>query len=396
MENLVNDIRSLIEREAAEIEPTLIAIRRDIHAHPELGHETPRTSSIVVEELRSMGLAPKTSVGGLGVTADIQGGAGPGPLVLIRADMDALPMDEATGLPYASKIPGRMHACGHDLHTATLLGVGRILTGIAPQLRGSVRLVFQPAEETIDSGARRMVADGAAEGAAIALGFHNMPELPVGTFGFVRGAVFASGDEFNVVVRGRSGHAARPYTALDPIVTASAIIMQLQTAVSRSVNPAAAPVLTVGQIHGGTAFNIIPETCFFEGTIRCRSVESREIMKERFFEICNGVSAAMGMTCEINFIRGCPPEINDEEVLGSTVSSIERQFSQDSLIECAGDYGTEDFAYFTELMPSAHVFVGSSQPGRSDRVHNSDYQPDERCIGFGVAALARTAVDILS
>ncbi|TGS43733.1 MULTISPECIES: M20 family metallopeptidase [unclassified Mesorhizobium] len=396
MTDRINDITSLIEREAAVLEPSLIAIRRDIHAHPELGHETPRTSAIVAEELCSIGLAPRTGVGGLGVIADIIGGAGPGPLVLVRADMDALPMDEATGLPFASTIPGRMHACGHDLHTATLLGAGRILAGMAPRLRGSIRLVFQPAEETIDSGAKRMVADGAAEGASIALGFHNMPELAVGKFGYVRGAVFASGDEFGVVVKGRSGHAARPYTALDPIVGAAAIIMQLQTAVSRSVNPAAAPVLTIGQIHGGTAFNIIPETCFLEGTIRCRSTESREIMRKRFHEICEGVSAAMGMTCEINFIRGCPPEVNDDAILDSTIASLERQFGETSLVECPGDYGTEDFAYFTELMPSAHLFVGSSQPGRNDRLHNTDYQPDERCIGFGVSALTRTVMDLLS
>ena len=396
MNDRINDVTSLIERDTATLEPSLIAIRRDIHAHPELGHDTPRTSALVTQELISMGLSPRTEVGGLGVTVDIAGGAGSGPMLLIRADMDALPMEEATGLPFASTIPGRMHACGHDLHTATLLGVGRLLTGMAPGLRGSVRLVFQPAEETIDSGAKRMVADGAAEGASIALGFHNMPELAVGKFGYVRGAVFASGDEFDVVVRGRSGHAARPYTALDPIVAAAAIIMQLQTAVSRSVNPSASPVLTIGQIHGGTAFNIIPETCYLQGTIRCRSAESREIMKNRFHEICNGVAVAMGVTCEINFIRGCPPEVNDEEILDATVGSLERQFGENSLIECPGDYGTEDFAYFTELMPSAHIFVGSSQPGRNDRVHNTDYQPDERCIGFGVAALTRAAVDLLS
>lgn len=396
MNDRVNDLTSLIERQVAVLEPSLIAIRRDIHAHPELGHETPRTSALVTEELKSMGLSPRTGVGGHGVTADIYGGAGTGPLILIRADMDALPMDEVTGLPFASTVPGRMHACGHDLHTATLLGVGRILADMAPRLRGSVRLVFQPAEETIDSGAKRMVADGAADGASIALGFHNMPDLAVGTFGYVRGAVFASGDEFGVVVKGRSGHAARPYTALDPIVAASAIIMQLQTAVSRSVNPAAAPVLTVGQIHGGTAFNIIPETCFFEGTIRCRSAESCKIMKNRFHDICDGVAAAMGMSCDIDFIRGCPPEINDDDILDSTIGSIERQFGQAALVECPGDYGTEDFAYFTELMPSAHVFIGPSQPGRSDRVHNTDYQPDERSIGLGVAALSRAAIDLLS
>jgi amidohydrolase len=391
-----NDLSARLEQEVAELEPTLIAIRRDLHAHPEIGHDTPRTAARVIAELRAMGLDPRTGVGGHGVTADIPGAAGQGPMLLIRADMDALPMEEKTGLPFASAIPGRMHACGHDIHTASLIGAARLLVGMAPNLRGSVRLVFQPAEETIDSGAKRMIADGAADGATIAMGFHNSPEIAVGKFGFVRGAVYASGDEFEVIVRGRSGHAARPNAALDPIVTAAAIIMQLQTAVSRSVDPTTSAVLTVGQIIGGTAFNIIPDTCFFQGTIRCRSVEGRRIMEERFHQICNGVAAAMGMECEIKFIPGCPPEINDDHLLESAIVSLQRQFGADTLVECTGEYGTEDFAYFTEMMPSVHFFVGSSQPGRRDQVHNSDYQPDERSIANGAAALARAAIDLLS
>lgn len=396
MNDRVNDLAGLIEQQASALEPSLIAIRRDLHAHPEIGHDVPRTAALVADDLVSMGLTPRTGVGGFGVTADIQGGAGPGPLVLIRADMDALPMQEKTGLAFASTIPGRMHGCGHDIHTATLLGVGRILANLAPNLHGSVRLVFQPAEELIDGGAKRMVADGAADGATIALGFHNRPELAAGKFGFVRGAVYASGDEFNVTVKGRSGHAARPDAAIDPIVTAAAIIMQLQTAVSRSIDPTVSAVLTVGQVHGGTAFNIIPDTCFFQGTIRCRSVEARQIMRDRFHQICRGVALAMGAQCEIEFIRGCPPQINDDAVLDATLRSLSGQFGEQALVECAGEYGTEDFAYFTELMPSAHVFVGSSQPGRADRLHNSDYQPDERCIAFGVTAMTRTVVDLLS
>lgn len=396
MTDRVNDLSGLIARQAAVLEPQLIALRQDIHAHPEIGHDTPRTAALVADELLAMGLQPRTGVGGFGVTAEIQGRAGPGPLILIRADMDALPMQEQTGLAYASTIPGRMHTCGHDIHTATLLGVGRILTDMAPGLRGSVRLVFQPAEETIDSGAKRMVADGAAEGASIALGFHNRPELEAGTFGFVRGAVYASGDEFNVVVKGRSGHAAQPDAAIDPIATASAIILQLQTAVSRAIDPTESAVLTVGQVHGGTAFNIIPDSCFLQGTIRCRSAAARQIMRDRFHDICIGVARAMGASCEIDFIRGCPPQINDAKVLDSALRSLSGQFGDAVLAECAGEYGTEDFAYFTELMPSAHVFVGSSQPGRADRLHNSDYQPDERCIAFGVAAMTRIAIDLLS
>ncbi|MGO4406318.1 M20 family metallopeptidase [Bosea sp. RAF48] len=390
-----NDLSLAIERHVAEIEPQLIAIRRDIHAHPEIGFETARTAEIVAQELERIGLVPQRGVGRSGVVAEITGGA-PGPCLLIRADMDALPMEELTGLPFASTVPGKMHACGHDIHTATLLGVGSVLQAMAPRLRGSVRLVFQPAEETVESGAAAMVADGAADGAAIALAFHNRPEMPVGRFGYVRGASTASSDEFDVVVHGKSGHAARPHSALDPIVAASAMIMQLQTAISRVMDPTRSAVLTIGHIQGGSTHNIIPDSCLFQGTVRCRSPESRDTMEATFRRICDGVAAAMGVTCEIDYKRGAPALINDDGVVDAVIRSVSEQFGGDKIDQLEGRFGAEDFSYFSERIPSCQLLVGSSQPGRDDRVHNSDYQPDERCIGLGAAALARTAFDILS
>lgn len=391
----LNDLSHAIERHVAGIEPQLIAIRRDIHAHPEIGFETVRTAEIVAKELERLGLSPRRGVGRTGVTAEIAGGA-PGPCLLIRADMDALPIEERTGLPFASTIPGKMHACGHDLHTATLLGVASVLKELAPQLRGSVRLVFQPAEETVESGAEAMVADGAAEGASVALAFHNRPEMPVGRFGYVRGASTASSDEFDVIVRGKSGHAARPHSALDPIVAASAMIMQLQTAISRVMDPTRSAVLTVGHIQGGATHNIIPDSCLFQGTVRCRSAESRDRMEETFRRICEGVAAAMGVSCEIDYKRGAPALVNDDGVVDAVIGSLTAQFGAERIDQLEGRFGAEDFSYFSERIPSCQMLVGSSQPGRDDRVHNSDYQPDERCIGLGAAALARTALDILS
>lgn len=390
-----NDPAADIERHVAAIEPHLIAVRRDIHAHPEIGFETVRTAELVARELERIGLAPQRGVGRAGVVAEIAGGA-PGPRLLIRADMDALPMQERTGLSFASTIPGKMHACGHDLHTATLLGVASVLKAMAPQLRGSVRLVFQPAEETVESGAAAMVADGAADGAAIALAFHNRPEMPVGRFGYVRGASTASSDEFDVIVRGKSGHAARPHSALDPIVAASAMIMQLQTAISRVMDPTRSAVLTIGHIQGGSTHNIIPDSCLLQGTVRCRSPESRDTMEAAFRRICEGVAASMGVTCEIDYKRGAPALINDDGVVDAVIASLSAQFGTERIDQLEGRFGAEDFSYFSERIPSCQLLVGSSQPGRDDRVHNSDYQPDERCIGLGVAALSRTALDILS
>jgi len=395
MNDRVNDVSALLSGRVQAIEPALIAVRRDIHAHPELGMDTPRTAALVAAELRRIGLSPRIGVGGHGVTAEIEGGM-PGRTLLIRADMDALPIAEQTGLDFASTVPGRMHACGHDIHTATLLGVSEILAGLAPRLRGRVRLVFQPAEETVESGAAAMVADGAADGVDLALAFHNRPEMPVGRFGYVRGAATASADEFDVVVRGKSGHAARPHHALDPIVAAASIIMQLQTAISRTMDPTQSAVLTVGHIEGGATHNIIPDTCTFQGTVRCRSALSRDTMEEAFRRICNGAAAAMGVECEISYIRGAPALVNDDGVVDMTTQAVVAQFGEAVLDQLQGRFGAEDFSYFSERIPSCQLLIGASQPGRDDRVHNSDYQPDERCIGLGVAALSRAALDILS
>ena len=391
----VNDLTALLERRIAAIEPTLVDIRRDIHAHPELGMDTPRTAALVAADLRRLGLVPKTGVGGHGVTAEIEGGA-PGPTLLIRADMDALPIAEQTGLPFASTIPGRMHACGHDIHTATLLGVSEILVGLAPRLRGRIRLVFQPAEETVESGAKAMVEAGAADGADLALAFHNRPEMPVGRFGYTRGAATASADEFDVVLTGRSGHAARPHAALDPIVTAASLIMQLQTAISRTMNPLQSAVLTVGHIEGGATHNIIPDRCTFRGTVRCRSEESRDQMEETFRRIVTNGAAAMGVHADITYHRGAPALINDDAVVDRTIRAVVAQFGDANLEQLSGAFGAEDFSYFSQRVPSCHLLVGAGQPGRDDHVHNSDYQPDERAIAAGVAALSRAALDILA
>lgn len=388
-------IRDMIEQGMKRLEPWMIDIRRDIHAHPELGFDTTRTAALIARELRELGLHPKEAVGRTGVVADLRGEL-PGPCLLIRADMDALPIEERTGLPFASTIAGQMHACGHDIHTATLLGAAKVLAGHADRITGSVRLVFQPAEETSVSGAAAMVADGVTDGAHMCLSFHNEPELPIGRFGYTRGSPNASCDDFDIVIQGRSAHASRPHSAVDPIVVAAAIIMQLQTIASRTANPVEPVVLSIGHVQGGTAHNVIPESCLLQGTLRCRSAASRRTAEDALRRICSGVSAAMGAGCVVTLSGGTPALMNDETVLDAVIAAVARQFGEQALVQVQGKFQAEDFSFISERVPGCQLLIGSSKPGHQEQLHNAFYDPDERCIGLGMAAIVRAALDILA
>lgn len=394
MTDFANDPASEIEKLVRDVEARLVELRRDIHAHPETGFDTVRTAAKVAEELRAIGLEPKTGIGRTGVVAEITGGA-PGPCLILRADMDALPIQEMTGLPYASTVAGKMHACGHDLHTSALLGAAHALKEMAPKLRGTVRLVFQPAEETLESGAEAMIADGAGDGADMAIAFHNRPELEAGKFWLNRGAGTASSDEFKVTIRGRSGHAARPHAAVDPIVGAAHVITQLQTIISREMDPAQSAVLTIGHITGGDTQNIIPDSCMFEGTARCRSPESRDRVEDSFRRICTNAAAAMNLEAEVEYMRGVPALINDDAMVDPAAAALEAQFGIAPLVSEEPNFGAEDFSLFSERMPSIQIHVGAQTPGRDDRVHNSDYQPNESCIADSAIALTRMAAELL-
>jgi amidohydrolase len=391
----INDIGSSIDAAVKAIAPGLIEVRRDIHAHPEIGFDVERTAGVVAAELDKLGIAYRSGIGRTGIVADIAGGA-PGPMLLIRADMDALPIHEMTGLPFASTVAGKMHACGHDIHTATLIGVAAVLKDLAPQLRGTVRLVFQPAEETQESGAAAMIADGALEGVDMALAFHNSPGMATGTFGYIHGASTASADSFDITVRGRSGHAARPQDTIDPIVAAAYLVTQLQTIVAREINPAEGGVVTIGSIAGGATHNIIPDSCTLRGTVRARSPQVRDAAEAAVRRVVEGIALSHRVEPELRYRRGVPPVMNDDRVLDRAIAAVRGQFGGDAVRENAAVFGAEDFAFFAERVPSAHLFVGASQPGRDDHLHNSDYQPDEGCIGLGVAALSRSAVELLS
>ena len=391
---LHNDLQSAIADATRHAEPGLVAIRRDIHAHPELAFEEVRTAGIVAAELARLGIEHRTGVGRTGVVGTIAG-ARPGPTLIIRADMDALPIHEQTGLPYASQVEGKMHACGHDIHTSTLLGVATVLKGLAPQIAGTIRLVFQPAEENL-GGAAAMIDDGVLEGADMALGFHNYPGLPVGQFGWCRGAALAASDRFEITVAGKSGHAAHPDKAVDPVVAACSLVTQLQTVVSREVNPIHPCVVTVASIHGGSAFNIIPDAVVLRGTVRTLNAPAQDVAQDAIGRLCDGISAGMRVRCTLDYQRGVPALVNDDAVLDRTMDAIRLQFGADQVHERQPSLGGEDFAFMLQKMPGCQVGIGSGAPGRHDSLHNSDYQPDNACIGLGVQALSRAAMELLA
>jgi len=395
MTDLPNDPTTAIRGITERIEPALIEIRRDIHAHPELAFEEVRTAGVVARELARLGIEHKTGIAKTGVVGLIKGGR-PGPTLVIRADMDALPIHEQTGLPYASTIPNKMHACGHDIHTTTLLGVAEVLRDLAPQLAGTVKLVFQPAEEAI-GGMKVMLDEGLLEAPKVdmALGFHNQPNVPAGRFTFTRGPGLAAADTFTITVHGVSGHAAQPHTAVDPIVAAASLIGQLQTVVSREVNPLQPAVVTIGMINGGLAPNIIPDSVTFRGTVRTLHDAARDTAEAAIKRLCAGMLEGMRVRCEVEYRRGVPPLVNDDRVLDPTIAAVRKQFG-DVASERGPVMGAEDFALISQLVPSFQLGIGSGAPGRNDRLHNSGYAPDEACIGLGVQALSRAALELLA
>ena len=389
----INDPARRILDAAEALAPGLSAIRRDIHAHPELAFEEVRTAGIVARELSRLGIPHRTGVGRTGVLGMIEGGR-PGPTLAIRADMDALPIHEETGLPFASTVDGKMHACGHDIHTVTLLGVAEVLRDLAPMLAGRVALVFQPAEETLQ-GAAAMIADGAAEGFDMALGFHNHPDMPVGETGFARGACLAASDRFDLVVRGKSGHAAHPESAVDPIVAAAHFVSQAQTVVSREVDPLKPAVVTIGMFTGGATYNIIPERVQLKGTVRTLDPGTRDIAEGAIRRLVQGLELGFRVEGALDYRRMVPPLVNDDGVLERVVAAVAAQFGR-APAEGAPSMGSEDFAEFAARAPAMQLRIGSGTPGRADKLHNAGYQPDEGCIPVGVQALSRAALELLA
>lgn len=385
--------------EAQTLFPYTRDLRRDFHMHPELGHQEIRTAGIVARELQSLGLEVTTGVGKTGVVALLEG-ARPGPVLLLRADMDALPITEETGAEYASRTPGVMHACGHDAHTAILLTVARLLTGLRNELAGTVKLVFQPAEEGM-GGAEGMIADGVLENPKpdFTLGLHIWNEKPLGWLGLAAGPVMAGTEIFKLRIRGKGGHGAIPNLAVDPILAGAQVVTALQSIVSRNTSPLQAAVVSVTTFHGGEAFNVIPPQVELTGTIRTFDPEVRAMVLRRFDEIAQGVAGGLGCTVEIEHTRMTPPLINDPQAIAAAQRAA-RRILPDSRIETAGPLtmGGEDFAFMMEKVPGAFLFVGSANPERGLDYghHHPKFDFDEAVLPRAAALLTATALELLN
>ncbi len=375
--------------EAERIKDEIIAWRRDFHMWPELGYEEERTSKIVEEHLREWGYSIRRV--GTGIIADIGKGT---KTIVLRADIDALPIQEENDVPYKSKIPGKMHACGHDAHTAMLLGAGKIIVAHKDELNGRVRLIFQPAEEG-GNGAVRMIEGGALEGVDAIFGFHVWMDLPSGIIGIRDGPFLAGAGVFEGRVLGKGGHGASPHEAIDPIPIAAEAILAFQTIVSRNVNPLETGVVSVTSVHGGTAFNVIPEEVGFRGTFRFFKPEIGELIQKRMEGILEGVTKAHGGKYELNIEELTPPTINNPEM-----ASFARKVAQKYGLEYGEvrpTMGAEDFAYYLQKVPGAFLALGirNEEKGIIYPHHHPKFDVDEDVLYLGTAMEVALAFEFL-
>lgn len=378
-------------KRAEELSGELLEMRRYLHQHAETGDDLCETTEYVMRKLTEFGYEPK-EICKSGVTAVLEGGK-PGKTLLLRADMDALRMEERSGLPFASKT-GATHSCGHDIHTTALLGAAKMLKEARAGLKGTVKLMFQPAEETL-RGAKAMIKAGVLEnpGVDAAFGMHVASDYPAGCFGYNRGAAMASSDNFEIRVTGRSCHGAMPHLGADPINAACHIHTALQEITSREVNAAEAAVLTIGQLIAGEAVNVIPGEAVLRGTIRTRSKQVRKLMLRRMGEIAVKVADAFNTEAETRILASCPPLVNDAGMCGLFLEVTEQLGISDISFRERTSMGSEDFAFISDSVPSCFGFYGAGVADESKRFpgHNPNIIFDEACVPYGAAAYAAFA-----
>jgi amidohydrolase len=374
----------------------LIAVRRDLHQHPELGFEEVRTAGIVAAKLRAIGLEPRTNVGRTGVVATLRG-ARPGRTVLLRADMDALPIHEENDTPYRSRSDGKMHACGHDCHVSVLLAVAKRFVAEAKDLAGNVVFVFQPAEELggPKGGAEAMILDGVLDDPKpdAAFGLHVWQDLPVGVVGVTAGPWMAAVDEFTVTVRGRGAHGAMPQASRDPVVCLAHLVTALQTLVARNADPFHPAVVSVTQLRAGTAFNIIPEKAWMNGTIRVFDRALWEAIPGMFERVAKGVAQAMGCEADVLFERGNLPTVNDPAMCAHARAAAVEVVGEGRVRDDVRTMGGEDFSAFLAKVPGVFIAVGSRNEKRGlvyDH-HHPRFDVDEDALRIGAEVLLRTA-----
>jgi amidohydrolase len=373
--------------------PQLIATRRDLHQHPEIGFEETRTGALVADRVRALGYDVRTGVGQTGVVALRSGGTGR--CVMVRADMDALPVEETNDVPYRSQRAGTMHACGHDGHVAIGLEVARRLARVP--LPGALKLAFQPAEE-IAGGAKAMIAAGVLDAPRVdaVFGIHLWNDLPVGTIGLMAGPVMASVDEFEISVLGRGGHAAAPHQTVDPVLVAAHLVTALQSLVSRRRNPFEEGVLSVTQVNAGHAFNVIPGHAELRGTVRTFGGKFYEEAPALIEETARGIAAAFGATVDVRYRRLAKPTVNNEAMARLMTEAAAEVVGRDKVVTGVRTMGGEDMSFFLAQVPGAFAFVGSAPVGAKGAPHHSShFDIEEESLVIGAELLTRTAVQYL-
>lgn len=372
----------------------VVALRRDIHMHPELGFEEHRTAGIAADRLHKLGFEVHTGIAGTGVIG-VMRGSRPGRTIMLRADMDALPLLEENAHAYRSTVDGKMHACGHDGHVAILLGAAELIANGKDRLAGTVCLLFQPAEEG-HGGARVMVEEGVIErfGIERAYGLHLNTKLPVGTLGFREGPFYASSDSIEIEVLGRGGHGSAPHDAVDPIYTAANFITSVQQIVSRHVDPIQPAVVTIASIHGGTIHNVIPRTVRMLGTVRAFSDDVRNAMPERIERVLKSCCEAMGAKYEFNYLWRYPVTSNDADQTRYARALAERTAGEDQIVTAEKLMGAEDFSFFAQRVPACFYSLGARGGDESAHPHHSStFDIDERALPAGVRMMAALAFD---
>lgn len=380
------DVKELVEK----LYPQMVEWRRHFHQHPELSFQEKETSKFVAAYLKELGLEVKTHIGGYGLTGLLKGSE-PGPTIALRADMDALPIqDEKEDCEYRSTVPGVMHACGHDGHMAVLMGAATALKQLQEQIKGNIVFLFQPAEEQPPGGASKMIEDGVLDGIDAIYGIHLWSPFPYGTIGYCYDQMLASADRFELEIIGKGGHGAVPHTAIDSIVVASQVVVQLQSIVSRQINPLQSSVISVGKIEGGEAFNAIAQRCKLLGTTRSFDVEVREELLERIERVAKSVCDMYGATYRYEILRGYPPLINHRSEV-ERVLKIAKNVVQDEkqLVEMEPVMGAEDFAYYLQKKPGAFFVVGAAKQTDNVPHHHPRFDIDERGMKVAMELFVR-------
>ena len=386
-----------VAQDVAELQEELIAVRRDLHQHPELAFQEHRTAGIIASRLEALGVAVKRGVGGTGVVGLIEGRS-PGPTVMIRVDIDGLPVLETAGRPYGSREQGRMHACGHDAHTAVGLALASIFARRRGEMKGRVKLVFQPAEEIV-AGAQAMLKDGVMRDPPVdkVLSFHVWSTLPVGTVGVRPGVIFGSADEFAIVVKGRGGHGGLPHLSVDPIAVAGQLITTLQTILAREVPPAKGGVLGFGTVHGGSQFNIIPDTVELTGNIRAFSEDVRAQLLKRAEEVTAAVTRGLRADYEFRHLHGTPAIDNNPEVAALVARVAEGVVGAKNVVQVEPTPVGDDCAYFIREAPGCYFLVGSANETRGITAphHSPLFDVDEGALPIATRVLAEAALQYL-